>query len=219
MGVDAHFSGNGKKKSRGRSKTTITTPRDHYDWVMIEQFFVQDESLPTYVAIKKKFKISIPTIMKHANRDEWEKKREEYWTKVQNDVFKRVQTYTVANRVNRFKKVSSTINRMIAALSKQGKINESTVQDLARMMDIEASLLRGAISSEGASDEVMTEIVEAQILRIRKISGERRDNLDALLNAGLQRLGLVEGEEAGDGSGPQREGVRVRPALPQEREG
>jgi hypothetical protein len=209
MAVEIVFNPNGEDPEKPK-----TLRRSPHDWAAIEQYYVQDESLPSYRGIARQFGISLSSVIKHANADDWQKKRESYWANVQQEVFDKVKIFQVANRVQRFKSVSATVNKVIKQLGTKGKIREATVQDLAKLLDIEAHLLRGAIGQDGVSEETMAEIVEAQIIRIRKISGDRRDNLDQLLNSGLRRLGLFEGEAAGDGSGPQRQGVRVRPAPP-----
>lgn len=189
---------------------TASIGRALFDWDEIERFYVQDESLPSYRGTSKIFKVNLSTLIKHANKGDWQKKREEYWSEVNEKVFKKVKTFTIANRVQRFTKVSKTINKVITNLSKQSKIREATVQDLAKLMDIEARLLDAGGTADKVDDDTVAEIVQMQITRIRAIKGDRSANLNRVLNAGLKRLGFAEGETPSDGDTPQRQGVRVR---------
>lgn len=190
-------------RKRGELKRAI-------DWLLVKQYYVQDESLPSYYGLAKKFDIDMVTVIQHSNEEGWIQKREDYWNAVSSEVFKKVKTQTIARRVTRYKKIGTAIDRVLSSLLTKKKVNQATANDLWRLLQIEAQLIEGTPAKSEAERETVAEIISTQILRIKKIEGGRGENLNQVLNAGLRRLGILQEQEAGDGDSEKRQGVRVR---------
>lgn len=221
MGVEMKFGTNDVvAEIIGRGKIIKqVSPIKRIDWEAIERQFVQTESRPTIKGLCRELKINPSTMYIKANEDGWWEKRESYWKAIHESVGKEIYQRTIRRSISRVTKIANSIDKVIKDLSTDKKISEASVSDLEKLLKIEQRLLTEVPGQPAHDRERADTIVEIQVARLRAITGERGANLENLINAGLRRLGLIEGKTPSDGPPPERQGVRVRPPPPQEREG
>lgn len=175
------------------------------NWYEAETLYVTDASLPPVADVAAKYGVSTVTAYKWAHKKEWGRKRKEYWESVNKGMEDTLRQEQIVRYKKRIDNVSRLIDELLEDLHLKGHMDEMGTGDLLRLMAAEKEMLDGLPKPNDGreDDDAMREILNVQITRIRTLSGARGGNFNKVVNSGLRRLGLMEGEpvmvEAGDG--------------------
>ena len=205
------------RKKREERKALATTAQINE----IRDAYIMEDHPQSIRGLCERFNAQKTTVGIWARREEWARKRKEHWQAIQEDKLAIHGSQMVERDLLRLEGLSETIDGILKELSSKERIKKMVVRDLLDLMRIEFDLihrlpLTGHQMNQGAT------VVEAQVVQVRAI-GERSQNLNEIVSAGLRRLGLFAEQAAppppSDGLGAERENVTVRNGDPSEHPG